>query len=232
MRTLCLALSLSLMTWWAKSSPLGVKTLDFDNLDTGLDSLSYEVEEEDLDDFIKELGNEEASEEEKRRSNNKSKGFKKEEKSNKGSRNKHNKQDLKKSFQIEGIRNRGAYNDDDLYSNADAAAAQAVGVQGTENRIYRKGTKTSGFHRIHHKDEYKKDKTFYEDDETIGKINKIGSKASGLKIGAGLAIRKGHINHDRKQGAYGKRGYLDKGFSEKDFNSFNDEQAFEKSFKK
>ncbi|KAJ2954886.1 hypothetical protein O0L34_g3207 [Tuta absoluta] len=207
-------------------SPLGIKTLDFDNLDTDLDSLSYEVEEEDLDDYLKELSNQEAN----IRTNNKSRGFQNQEKINKSSKNKHSTQDMKKVFKVAGVHNRGAYDDDDLYSNVEAAAAQAVGVHGSENRIYRKGTKTRGFHRIHHKDEYKKDKTFYEDDETQGKINKIGGKAVGLKIGAGAAIHKGHLNYDQKKGAYGKRGSLHKGFSERDFNRYNDKQAFQESY--
>ncbi|XP_049884537.1 uncharacterized protein LOC126379763 [Pectinophora gossypiella] len=228
-----LVLSLTLVCYWAESSPVGLGTLEFDNLDTDLDSLSYEVEEEDLDDFSKLLDEEAAAKEAKANEQNKSvktSGFKKKNTANKGLKSKHNIQDLKKFYKSAGVHDQGAYDDDDVYAAVEGVAAQAVGIKGNEDRTYRKGTKTRGFHRVHHKDEYKKDKAFYEDDETKGTIKKVGAKGLGYKIGAGAGFNKGHFHHNRQKGIYGKQGFLDKKLLDKEFKGYSDAQGFDGSF--
>lgn len=231
---LCFALSLTFVCFLADSSPVGLRTLEFDNLDSDLDHLAYEVEEEDLDDFAKLL--DDADETENSSANNKAKtslktsGFKKKNTNKKGSNDKHNIQNLKKFYKTAGIHDQGAYDDDDSYAVVEGVAAQAVGVKGSEDRKYRKGTKTRGFHRVHHKDEYKKDKVFYEDDETKGTLKKVGAKGLGFRIGGGAGFNKGHFHHDHQKGIYGREGFADKGFANKKFNDYSDSQGFDGSF--
>lgn len=230
-KKMCLLLSVTV--WLAESAPAGLGSLEFDKLDTDLKDLKYEVEEEDLDDFSKlldEAGNDASTEDKQAKTNVKTSGFKKKDASNKGSKSKHNIEDLKKFYKTAGVHDRGAYDDDEAYALAEAFAGTAVGVKGNEDRKYRKGTKTRGFHRVHHKDEYKKDKAFYEDDETSGAINKVGAKGFGRKLGAGARFDKGHFHHDRLKGIFGKQGYSDNGFADKEFNEFSDSQGFDGTF--
>ncbi|XP_052756482.1 uncharacterized protein LOC128201959 [Galleria mellonella] len=231
-KKLYLALSLAIFCCWTESSPVNLGTLEFDNLDTGLSNLKYEVEEEDLDDFSKLLDEADNSKNvnDKSKSNVKTNGFKKKNTANIGVKGNHNVQDLKKFYKAARAHDEGDYDDDDVYAIAEALAGESIGVKGNENRKYRKGTKTRGFHRVHHKDEYKKDKEFYEDDETNGTIKKVGGKAIGYKIGTGAGLHKGHFHHDRRKGIYGKKGYADKGFFDKEFSGFSDSQGFEGSF--
>lgn len=231
----CFVLSITLVNYWAESSPAGLGTLEFDKLDTDIADLSYEVEEEDLDDIGKLLdytdeSYEDNSAKDKTKTSVKTSGFKKKNKANKGLKTKHDIQDLKKLFKTAGVHDQGSFDDDEAYAIAEGAAEQAVGIKGNEDRTYRKGTKTRGFHREHHKDEYKKDKVFYEDDETKGTIKKIGAKGVGFRIGAGAEFDTGHFHHDRQKRLHGKQGYADKGFSEKQFKGYSNSQGFDGIF--
>lgn len=234
-KKLCFVLSLTLVCFLVDSSPVGLGTLEFDNLDSDIDHLAYEVEEEDLDDFAKLLDN--ADETTKSSSANnkantivKTSGFKRKNTNNKGSNNKHNIQNLKRFYKSAGKHDQGAYDDDDLYAVVEGVAAQAVGVMGSEDRNYKKGTKSRGFHRVHHKDEYKKDKVFYEDDEIKGTLKKVGAKGLGFRIGAGAGFNKGHYHHDNQKGIYGREGFADKGFANRNFEDYSDSQGFDGSF--
>lgn len=237
-KKICFVLTLTVV-YLAESSPVNLGTLEFDNLDTDLSQLGYEVEEEDLDDYSKLL--DEAGTSKSGSANNKDKtnsktnvktsGFKKKNTENKGVKSAHNIGDLKKFFKVAGVHDQGSYDDADIYALAEGIAAAAVGTDGKESRTYKKGTKTRGFHRVHHKDEYKKDQEFYEDDETKGTVNKVGAKGLGVKIGAGAGFDKGHFHHDHQKGVYGKQGYSDKGFLDAVISGFSDSQGFDGSFK-
>ncbi|CAH0402409.1 unnamed protein product [Chilo suppressalis] len=231
-KKLCFILSLTVLRYWTEASPVNLGTLEFDRLDTDLDDLKYEVEEEDLDDLTKYLDDraEINGNEDKSKTKLKASGFRKNDKTNKGLKSKHNILDLKKLFQIIGAKDQGSFSDDEIFAAAEGLAAEAVGAKGKEERKFKKGTKTRGFHRVHHKDEYKKDKEFYEDDETTGSIKKVGGKAVGYKIGGGIGFDKGHFHHDRQKGIFGKQGYLDKGFINKEYSDFSDDQGYEGSY--
>ncbi|CAG9793388.1 unnamed protein product [Diatraea saccharalis] len=235
-KKLCFVLSLTILRYWTEASPVNLGTLEFDRLDTDLDDLKYEVEEENYDDFSKFLDEPDAAKSNSNLKNDKSKaklkgsGFKKNATSSKGLKSNHNIQDLKKLFQIIGVKDQGSFNDDEIYAAVEGLIGEAVGAKGKEERKYKKGTKTKGFHRVHHKDEYKKDKEFYEDDETTGSIQKVGGKAVGYKIGGGVGFDKGHFHHDRQKGIFGKQGYLDKGFTNRDYSGYTDDQGFEGSY--
>lgn len=226
-KNLCLLLTLTVY-WSVDSAPTGLGSLEFDNLDTDLADLKYEVEEEDLDDFSRLL--DEADTENDEKANVKTSGYKKKAASSKGSTNKHNVQDIKKFRKTAGLHDRGAYDDNEAYAQAEGFAGTAVGVKANEDRKYRKGTKTRGFHRVHHKDEYKKDKVFYEDDIANGAIDKVGAKGHGYKIKAGSGFNKGHFHHDRLKGIVGKSGYSDKGVSDKEFSGYANSQGFDGLF--
>lgn len=234
-KKLCFVLSITLVNYWAESLPAGLGTLEFDKLDTDLADLSsYEVEEEDLDDFGKLLDyadeSNDNSAKDKTKTSVKTSGFKTKNTAKKGLKKNHNIQDLKKFYKTGGVNDQGSYDDDIVYAHAEGAAAQAVGIKGNEDRTYRKGTKARGFHRVHHKDEYKKDKVFYEDDEIKGTLKKVGAKGTGFRIGAGAGFNKGNFRHDRQKGLYGKQGYADKSFSNKQLKEYSDSQGFDGNF--
>lgn len=223
---------LSLITHWCDSVPAGLGSLKYDKLDTDLSDLKYEVEEEDLDAYSKILdeGKTNSKENDDSKTKFNTSGFKKKNTENIGVQAKYDVGDLKKFFKAAGVYDEGVFNDDAIYAIAKGIAEAVLGTSGNETRKYKKGTKSRGFHRVQHKDEYKKDKLFYEDEETKGEVKKVGGKILGLKIGAGAGFDKAHFHHDRQKGIFGKEGYLDEGFLDKQFKGFSDSQGFDDSF--
>ncbi|XP_004927115.1 uncharacterized protein LOC101746708 [Bombyx mori] len=204
-KKLCFALSFGV--WWlAESAPAGLGEIGFDKLDTDIANLRYD---EDIDSFSKLLDETDNAINKDAKSKLTTSGFKKKTTANKGLESAHDIGDLKKFYKAIGAIDKGDYENDDIYGTAQGLAGKSVGIKGNEERKYRKGTKTRGFHRIHHKDEFKKDKLFYEDDETKGTISKVGAKGLGVKVTAGAGFDKGHFQRDHKKGIYGKQGFLD-----------------------
>lgn len=220
-RKLCLVLSLTI-TWICVDSNSGYDSLD----DDILADIDLELEEEDLDEIGKLLDAETSTKPAKLTA----KGFRKQTSTTKGLNGKHNLKDLRKIYKLGARHNQGSYNDKGLYANANGVIGKAVAVTGNEDRKYRKGTKSRGFHRVHHKDEYKKDKVIYEDDETSGKIKKVGAKGFGFKIGAGAGLNQGRYHNDRSKSALAKRGYLDQGSFDKEANEYENSNGFDGAF--
>lgn len=232
-------LSLTVVVYLAESAPVKLDTLEFDKLDTDLSDLGYEVEEEDLDDYSKFLDgtgdksksdSTENEEKTKSKTNVKSSAQEKKNSDKIGVKSKYDIGDLKNIFKTIGAHDLGSYDAAKIFALAEGIAAAVVGTDGNEKRTYKKGTKTRGFHRVHHKDEYKKDQEFYEDDETKGTINKIGAKAIGAKIGGGAGFDKGYFHHDRQKDIHGKQGYLDKGYLDAEINKYSDSKGFDALF--
>lgn len=157
-------------------------------------------------------------------------GSKKKTNEKKGEKTKYRAGDVSSFYKVGDLNDRGVYDDSDVYALASAIAATAGTVKANENRTYKKGNKTRGFHRVHHKDEYKKEQEFYEDDETKGSINKNAIAGAGKALEAKARLNKGAFNRDYHKGIYGKEGFLDNGFSDKESLSFDDSQGLDTSF--
>lgn len=195
------------------------------------DSASYDVEEEDLDDFGKLI---DFADFESKNDNDKAKvntsGFKKKKTANKGLQGKYNVKDLKKFYKLAGAHDQRDFNDDDIYGEKEALAAAALGLSVNQRNKFRKGSKTRGFHRVHHKDEYKKDKEFYEDSEKSGDVKRFGGGVIGFIDDAGVKYHKGHHHDDKQKGIYGKQGYLGEGSFDKEYKGYIDTSGFDGSF--
>ncbi|XP_041983214.1 uncharacterized protein LOC121736192 [Aricia agestis] len=194
--------------------------IDLDS-DSDLGDLSYSVEEEDLDDYY---SDDEANKKEK------ASGFKKKSTNKKGTETSYDYEDLKNYLKSVASHDAGTKNNGDVFGFIQGLITNGVGIKGNETRKYRKGTKTRGFHRVHHKDEYKKDKEIYEDDETSGVIKKVGAKGLGIKVGGGAAFDRGFYHHDRHKGLYGKERFSGAGNDKKQYSGYNDSQGLNEYF--
>ncbi|CAH2232905.1 jg1224 [Pararge aegeria aegeria] len=230
-KKLFFVLPLTSIFCWADSLPVDLGSLEFDNLDTDISNLKYEVQNGDLDDFFKpsEKENEKKSQDSPKSRDNASE-FKKKSSDSKGVKVKFDIENLKKFLKQAGLHDIGSYDDGAIYAIAKGLSKSGVGITGNEDRKYRKGTKTKGFHKISHKDEYNKEKEFYEEDETSGVIKKKGAKGVGFNIGAGAGIKQGYFHHDREKGLFGKEGFSNKGKSKKEDEGFSDSQGFDAYF--
>lgn len=213
----------------AESSPVNVDTLDFDNLDVDYTDIGYERDEplwgstfflKLLEEVTRKPPKDAKASKDSAETSAKMSGSKKKNNLTKGVHSTHNRGDLNSFFKKADDYDHGEYDDSKEFAKAAATAALAAVAKGKETRTYARGNKTTGFHRVHHKDEYKKDQEFYENDETKGTINKAGAKAVGTTASAGSGFKVGSFKHDRHRGIHGKQGYLDNGFSDKQFNEY------------
>lgn len=227
-------LSLTLILRWVKSLPLDLGSLEYDNLETDLSNLKYESSGRDLNDFFKSTNENVAND---RSDKNKSKvktdisGFRNKNSDSTGLNLKYNIEDLKKFLKQVGLHDVGSYDDGAIYGIVKGLAAKGVDVTGNEERKYKKGTKSKGFHNISHKDEYNRNNEFYEEDETSGVIKKVGAKGLGFETRAGAGLKKGYFHHDLDKGLFGKQGASDKGTLNKELEKFADSQGFDAYFK-
>lgn len=117
-----------------------------------------------------------------------------------------------KNFDSFGKGKKGHYDEEDYYEFDDAeygkkasnskAADQHGQKHATnkgeksgkfdEKKTHKKGSKTTGYHNVFHKDEYKKVHTFYDDADHRGKFKKYGSDHSQHESRAGAAKSNGH----------------------------------------
>lgn len=229
---LAVALSLAVLSILIDASPVNLIYEDLDS-DFNYDD-EFGVEEEDLDDFGKILDAADDisknAADSKAKTNVKTSGFKKKKTGNKGVQSKHDIEDLKKFYKLAGAHDRGLNIDDDVFAKVGAVAAGVVGESANESKKYRKGSKTRGFHRVHHKDEYKKDQEFYEDDNRSGEVKKFGGAGIGAYGKAGVGRHREHFHHDREKGIFGKQGFLDKGTASKEFKGYSDFTGLDGSF--
>ncbi|KAJ8709335.1 hypothetical protein PYW07_009161 [Mythimna separata] len=236
MQTLCLVLTLTLVCF-AESSPTNVGTLEFDNLEVDYPDLGYEQDENWGAIFSKLLGGTTKKplkypkvSEDSETTSAKTSGTKQTKKTNKGVQTSLKSGDLSSFFKEIAGRDKGAYDDADEAARADATAATAAVTKGKATRTFARGNKTTGFHRVYHKDEYKKDQDFYEFDETKGTVNGAGGKITGTKASAGAGYKKGSFDHKREKDIHGKEGSLDTGFLDKQFSEFEDNEDLDGEF--
>lgn len=73
------------------------------------------------------------------------------------------------------------------------------GVSVVKKGGHKKGKKTSGFHKVHHKDEYKKDEVFYDESHDGGEHEEHAHE---------------HEKHAKEKGGSEKKGHSDTGYHE------------------
>lgn len=90
------------------------------------------------------------------------------------------------------------------------------GGKAAEKKHHKKGSKTSGYHNVFHKDELKKDHTFYDTGDHKGNFHKYGSDHADhhKKAGQKKKGEKHSSGHDEKH--KNKKGHSEKGHFEKD----------------
>lgn len=81
-----------------------------------------------------------------------------------------------------------------------------------EKKSHKKGSKTTGYHNVFHKDEYKKVHTFYDDADHKGNFKKYGSDHQAHESDAGDYKNGGHSNSDHDEANHNKKAHTKKGY--------------------
>lgn len=134
------------------------------------------------------------------------KGFKKEEVFDKGLAEKHGHEEKKAEISEKGGEKQGHIDQSKHYGEAHKANEGEKAFSVVKKGGHKKGKKTSGFHKVHHKDEYKKDEVFFDESHDGGEHEESANEQEKHANEKGGSAKKGHIdsayheNHGIKKG--------------------------------
>lgn len=162
------------------------------------------------------------------------KGFKKEEVFDKGLAEKHGHKEKKAEISEKGGEKQGHIDQSKHYGEAHKANEGEKAFSVVKKGGHKKGKKTSGFHKVHHKDEYKKDEVFFDESHDGGEHEESAHEQEKHANEKGGSAKKGHIdsayheNHGIKKGEqdHGKHYKEEKGHQkEAGHSGHHDEQS-------
>lgn len=162
------------------------------------------------------------------------KGFKKEEVFDKGLAEKHGHEEKKAEVSEKGGEKQGHIDQSKHYGEAHKANEGEKAFSVVKKGGHKKGKKTSGFHKVHHKDEYKKDEVFFDESHDGGEHEESAHEQEKHANEKGGSAKKGHIdsayheNHGIKKGEqdHGKHYQEKKGHQkEAGHSGHHDEQS-------
>ncbi|XP_045480424.1 uncharacterized protein LOC123684937 [Harmonia axyridis] len=105
-------------------------------------------------------------------------------------------------------------NDEENSGYNSQASESAKGIRGGssgDSSRHRKGSKTTGFHKVYHKDEYKKDHSFYDEKDSSGHHDKYDSHDSKYAKGSGEFENGKKSKAGHREADYASKGYHDQG---------------------
>lgn len=123
--------------------------------------------------FKKEDGSEYGEEDFSKKGEEEHKGYKNDHEFSKGEKGHYEKGDHQSHYEHEGGKKGSEYDEADHYGEHHEGEKKEKGGKFGEKKKHKKGSKTTGYHNVYHKDEYKKDHTFYDDGDHKGTFHKV-----------------------------------------------------------
>ena len=108
---------------------------------------------------------------------------------------------------------KGHIDEQNSYHKGHAHHKGAKGKEKSETKGHKKGHKTSGFRTVHHKDEYKKDEVFYDEEHDAGHEKVKAHEEGGHQEAKGGESKKGHLDSGYKDAVKGVEGEKKEGHS-------------------
>lgn len=118
----------------------------------------------------------------------------------KGSKGSYGKEDHSTSYANEGDRKKSYHDEDGYQKKHHDEEHRTRGGKHGEKKFHKKGSKTTGYHNVYHKDEFKKEHIFYDTSDHSGNFKKYGSS---------------HKEHSNEEEDFAKGGHKEEGHSRK-----------------
>ncbi len=122
--------------------------------------------------YKKEDGSEYGEEDFSKKGEEAHKGYKNNHEFEKGEKGHYEKGDHQSHYHHEGGKKGSEFDEADHYGEHHEGEKASKGGKFGEKKKHKKGSKTTGYHNVFHKDEYKKDHTFYDDGDHKGTFHK------------------------------------------------------------
>lgn len=149
----------------------------------------------------------------------------------KGLRGLHARDHQKGHYDINGGRKIGNRDEANQYSSEHQAGKAHRGGSFAQEKSHDKGSKTTGYHKVFHKDEYKKDHTFYDKADQRGFFNKYGDFEAKKVANEGASKKGAHHDSGFKEIQHGAKGESDKGRFIGENEGYKGAKGFERFFK-
>lgn len=142
-------------------------------------------------------------------------GYDNEHKYSKGDKGSHAKEHHEGYYDHHGGKKASEYDEANHHGEHHKGEKGTKGGKFGEKKHHKKGSKTTGYHNVFHKDEYKKDHTFYDDADHKGHFNKYGSDHKHHKGDEGKHASGAHHEAAHHEDQFGKKGKTEKGHYDK-----------------
>ncbi|CAK9810020.1 hypothetical protein ANTQUA_LOCUS6273 [Anthophora quadrimaculata] len=139
------------------------------------------------------------------------KGYKTREKYSKGERGSKDDEHREGYYKNKGGHKKGHVDEAEEHGSHEEAEGGKEGSNYGHSSYHKKGHKTNGFHNVYHKDEYKKETDFYDDDHKKGHFDEYEGFDKGYKSEEGGFKNGGHRSSGHDDQESGKKGYYDRG---------------------
>lgn len=139
------------------------------------------------------------------------KGHKSTEGYEKGESGKHDKENHSGHYAEDGGNKKGEHEEKGYHGSHEAGHKGEKGGSHGEKGHHKKGSSTKGFHNVYHKDEYKKEHSFYDDEHKEGFKKHYGSEDEHHSHKKGGHEKGGHHKSGHHEDSFGKKGSYDKG---------------------
>lgn len=139
------------------------------------------------------------------------KGYNNEHAYSKGDKGSHANEHHEGYYDHHGAKKNSDFDQGEHFGKHEEGAKGSKGGKFGEKKKHKKGSKTTGYHNVFHKDEYKKDHKFYDDADHNGHFTKYGSDHDYNKNDAGKYNTGGHKHAGYEEGHHAKKGHTDEG---------------------
>lgn len=155
------------------------------------------------------------------------KGHDSELKFSKGEKGHFDKEDESGHYDEEGGNKKSELDEASFYNDHHSSDKGSKGGKFGEKKNHKKGSKTTGYHNVYHKDEFKKDHTFYDDANHKGDFTKHGDEQK-YHSGDSGDYKKGY-NHDsaHNEDNKSKKGSFDKGHYDNADSGYNKKHGYD-----
>lgn len=182
--------------------------------------------------FMKEEGVKFNHENRKRKGFNSDKGYKSTVHFGNGNKGSYDEEDHSDYLDKQNDKKENKHEDAKDYGQNDHKYRDDKGGKFNEQKLHKKGAKTTGYHNIFHKDEFKKVHTFYDDADAQGKHKKFEDHHEQYDQKKGSSEESGKHDARHKSKDHSKNGNLRKGHGSNEDKAWSTKNSKTKSYSK
>ncbi|XP_062559269.1 filaggrin-like [Armigeres subalbatus] len=159
------------------------------------------------------------------------KGYKSKHSLQKGSKGSYDDENHSHSYDNEGDRKKSYHDEDGYEKNHHDEGHSVKGGKHGEKKSHKKGSKTTGYHNVYHKDEFKKEHIFYDTADHSGNFKKYGSSHKEHSNDEEQFAKGGHNEAAHARKKYSKKGHSEDGKHDSNHREYKNQRGDTKEYR-